>query len=206
VDWAVTGTSDNEHVLIRFDNIMGSSASQVPAGATVHAAELDLGATIGNAMGDGGTFHAMLKPWLGTSTWNSLTNGITADDVEAVAANSAVAGNPSLDPNAQAGFLSYELTDDVKSWVSGARPNYGWAILPWPNGGGGWGFATSEGATVRGRPNSGGFSPPHYDSFNQPRTQQCDYPVRRAGQHRVHRVTRHGRDRALCGDRQRLDR
>src|SRR6185295_12789582 len=46
VDWAVTGTSDNEHVLIRFDNIIGNGASQIPAGATVHAAELDLGATI----------------------------------------------------------------------------------------------------------------------------------------------------------------
>jgi hypothetical protein len=153
VDYQVTGSTQNEEqVMIRFDNIIGIETNQIPFGATIHAAMLDLGATIGNAMGDGGTFHAMLQSWWDTNTWNQLNNGISADDVEAVAANSAVAGNPSLNPNVQAGFLEYELTADVQAWVSGTRPNYGWVILPWPNGGDGWGFATAEAATERDRP------------------------------------------------------
>jgi hypothetical protein len=153
VDWAVTGSTNNdEQVLLRFDNIIGSDTNQVPAGATIHAAILDLGSTIGNAMGDGGTFHAMLQQWQDTNTWNSLVNGVTADDIEAVAASTAVAGNATLNPNVQAGFLSFELTPDVQAWVKGIRPNYGWVILPWPNGSDGWGFATAEAATERDRP------------------------------------------------------
>jgi hypothetical protein len=153
VDYIVSGSTNNdEQVLIRFDNIIGDNTNQIPANATVHAAFIDLGSTINNAMGDGGTFHAMLQPWSDTNTWNQLVNGVSADNVEAVAANSVVAGNATLNPNVQGGFLSYELTADVQAWVSGVRPNYGWVILPWPNGGDGWGFATSEAATERDRP------------------------------------------------------
>lgn len=152
VDYGVTGTTDNEQVLIRFDNMIGDGPNQVPFGATVQAAILDLSATIGNAMGDGGHFHMMLKPWFATNTWNQLTNGITADDIEAVAANSAVAGVSNLNPNVQAGYLQYELTSDVQTWVSGIRPNYGWAILPWVGGTDGWGFGTSKAALASDRP------------------------------------------------------
>jgi len=153
VDDAVTaGSSNPEQVLLRFDDITGSAPGQVPAGATIHAAILDLGATIGNAMGDGGTFHAMLQPWQDTNTWNSLVNGVTADDVEALTTPTMVAGNATLNPNVQAGFLSFELTPDVQTWVNGARPNYGWVILPWPGGGDGWGFGTSEQALEQNRP------------------------------------------------------
>jgi hypothetical protein len=152
VDWGVSGPSDNEHVLVRFDNIIGSASDQIPPGATVHAAILDLGSTIGNAMGDGGKFHAMLVPWQDTNTWNSLVNGISADDVEAAANSTAVAGNASLNPNVQAGFLSFELTPDVQAWTLGTSSNNGWAILPWPSGSDGWGFATAQAGTERDRP------------------------------------------------------
>ncbi|MEO6034288.1 MAG: DNRLRE domain-containing protein [Verrucomicrobiota bacterium] len=154
VDWAVTGATpeNDEQVLIRFDNIFGNGVGQIPAGSTIHAAILDLSSTLGQAMGDGGTFHPMLQPWADTDTWNTLVNGVTADDVEAAAASTAVAGSSALDPNVQAGFLEYELTRDVQAWASGARPNYGWVILPWPNGSDGWGFATAEAVTERDRP------------------------------------------------------
>jgi hypothetical protein len=152
VDWAITGTTNNEQVLMRFDKMIGSGANQIPAGSQVHAAVLNLASTGNNAMGHGGTFHAMLQPWQATSTWNSLSGGITADDVEAVAANSASIGSAALTPIAVGGFHSFELTPDVQSWFNGTRPNYGWAILPWVNGTDGWSFGTAETGTVRNRP------------------------------------------------------
>ncbi len=156
-DWAVSGTSDNEQVLMRFDNIIGAGAGQIPAGAEVEAAVLDLASTGGNAMGNGGTFHQMLISWQDTNTWNDLGGGILANDVQAVSANSAVAGSPLLAPTGfvPGGYHTFEMSADVQSWVSGTRPNYGWTILPWPNGGDGWGIQTSEAApTIAGVANA----------------------------------------------------
>lgn len=154
VDAEVTATqSDPEHVLLRFDDIIGAAAGQIPSGARIDAAVLDLGCVIGNAMGDGGKFHALLQTWEDTtSTWNFWVNGIQADGVEAATTPTAVAGNASLNPDVQAAYLSFELTSDVQAWTLGTRPNYGWAVLPWPNGGNGWGFATAEATVERNRP------------------------------------------------------
>ena len=153
VDWAVTGATQNvDQVLIRFEDIIGSASGQIPSGAQVHAAILDLTANIGNAMGDGGTFHAMLQPWQDTDTWNTLVNGVSADGTEAASTPSAAAGNAALDPNVQAAFLPFDLTADVQAWAAGTRPNYGWAILPWDGGGDGWGFGLSEQGTEGNRP------------------------------------------------------
>jgi hypothetical protein len=148
VDWS----GNKDHVLLRFDDLIGSSAGQIPPYAQVHVAMLDLASMIGNAMGDGGTFHAMLQPWQDTNTWNSLVDGVTADGVEAAVAPTAVAGNANRDPNVQAAMLSFELTPDVQAWVNNSRPNYGWAILPWPSGSDGWGFGTAEQTAAVNRP------------------------------------------------------
>jgi hypothetical protein len=94
----------------------------------------------------------MLKPWQATDTWNILLDGIQADGVEALQTPTVVAGNETLNPNVQAAFLSFETTTDVQAWADGTRPNYGWAGLPWTNGGDGWGFGTSEQADPRNRP------------------------------------------------------
>ena len=153
VDAEVTsGQGDQDQVLIQFGDLVGSGGSQIPPGAHIDAAFLDLGSTIGNATGDGGRFFAMLTPWDGTATWNSMTNGIQADGLEAAATPTVVAGSPGLDPNVQGGYNSFEVTSDIQAWVDGTRANHGWAILPWPGGGDGWGFATSDAATERDRP------------------------------------------------------
>jgi len=40
----------------------------------------------------------------------------------------------------------------VQAWASGVRPNNGWAILPWPGGGDGFGFATADAVIESQRP------------------------------------------------------
>ncbi len=152
-DWAVSSASDNEHVLLRFDNIIGTGAGQIPPGARIESAVLDLASVVGNGMGDGGQFYALLQPWQDTnSTWNSWVNGIQADGVEAATTPTTVAGNSNCNPSVQGAFLSFDLTADVQAWTYGSSTNYGWVILPWTGGGDGWGFASAETATERNRP------------------------------------------------------
>ena len=153
VDYFVSaGDRNEEQVLIQFGDIIGTEPGQIPPGSRIDVAMLDLASMVGNAMGDGGTFHAMLKPWQHTDTWNMFDNGVTADGIEALEAPSVAVGNPTLAPNVQAAFHSFEVTTDVQAWARGARPNHGWVILPWVDAGDGWGFGTSEQAEERNRP------------------------------------------------------
>jgi hypothetical protein len=154
VDWDVAGTSsqNEDQVLVRFDNIIGGAAGQIPANATIHAAMLDVASMANNAQGAGGQFFSMLSDWNATNTWNVFVNGIQTDGSEAATTATAAAGFAALTPRAQAGFHSFELTPDVQAWASGTRPNYGWAILPWPNGGDGWGLGLSENVNTNERP------------------------------------------------------
>lgn len=154
VDWAVSPNDvyNPDIVLLRFDNILGPETGQIPPGATVELALLDLTTSNSNGYGDGGTFHAMLRPWEDTDTWNSLGGGIRADNTDARTEPTAVAGNHSLNPNVCGGYMSFEVTPDVAAWVRGQLPNYGWAILPWPGGADGWGLSMSEHPVVEERP------------------------------------------------------
>lgn len=144
-----SGTNETQ-VLIRFDDLVGAAAGQIPAGARILAAILDLPALASDSMGDGGRFFAMLQPWDdATATWNMFGgNGIQPDGVEAALTPSAVGGNSSLDPDMQGTISTIEVTADVQAWVDGVRPNYGWTILPWPGGSNGWGIRSSEFITL----------------------------------------------------------
>jgi hypothetical protein len=152
VDWAVTGTAQNEdQVLIRFDNIIGSNPGQIPAGAQIHAAALDLATISDNGQGNGGQFFTMLTPWEDTNTWNALGNGIQTNGTEAASIASAHIGAPALTPRAQGGYNVFEMTSDVQAWANG-NANYGWAVVPWDNGSDGWAISMSETAIETDRP------------------------------------------------------
>jgi hypothetical protein len=149
-DWDAADTSE---ILIRFDGIGGSGAGQVPAGARVDAATLDLSCSVADGMGDGGRFFRILRSWQdSTATWNSWGNGVQNDGIEAASTASFAAGSPALEPNVPGSNQSFDLTDDVQAWVRGVSTNYGWAIVPWPNGSDAWGFASAEAALERDRP------------------------------------------------------
>lgn len=149
------GQADQTEALLQFDNLIGTDTNQIPANAHIEVAMLDL-ASVNSAaaMGDGGQFFAMLQPWQDTNTtWNSWgSSGIQNDGEQAAATATVTAGSPSLNPNVQAGFHSFEVTPDVQNWASGTQPDYGWAILPWPGGSDGWGMDSSEDAVTNNRP------------------------------------------------------
>ncbi len=147
-----TGLEDQEQALFRFDNIIGMGVGQIPPKAKIHAAMLDLNSILGNGPGDGATINRMLIPWMDTNaTWNFFVDGIAPDGVEAMATPTATGGNIDLDPNVTA-FTEFDLTADVQLWVNGAAPNYGWAFLPWPYGGDGWGINSAEATDPATRP------------------------------------------------------
>lgn len=129
--------------LLRFNEIIGNSAGQIPTGAIIHDAILTL-ATIGNnGMGDGGSFHRMGVDWSEDALWTTFTDGIQADGGEASADISFQAGLPELFPDAQAGLVDFEVVRDVQAWANGT-PNFGWVALPWTGGTNGWFFYSSE--------------------------------------------------------------
>ncbi|MEO1616596.1 MAG: DNRLRE domain-containing protein [Planctomycetota bacterium] len=136
------------NVLIRFDDIIGDAAGQVPEGSRIVTARLRLANTVGNAMGDGGSFHKMLIPWDDTDTFNTLVDGVDPDGVEATVEFNTQAGNPTLNPDVQGGFYDYDVTLDVQAWVNGDLDNNGWLLEFWEAGSNGWGFRTSEGPEV----------------------------------------------------------
>jgi myo-inositol-hexaphosphate 3-phosphohydrolase len=119
--------------LLRFDDIFGVAANQIPLGATIISAQLQLNTT---NVGDGASVYRMLRPWTDGDTWGSLVNGIQADGVEAAQTPDMVIGKFPL------GTQNFDVTASVQAWADGAA-NLGWAFLPL--GDDGWDFSSSEG-------------------------------------------------------------
>jgi len=144
------GNTNTTEFLLRFDNIIGGGTNQIPPGSLIQVAVLDLPSVGPDNMGDGGRFYAMLQPWVDTTaTWNAFgANGIMPDGIMAASTPSVVIGDPSLNPDAQGTMNTLEVTSDLQAWVNGARPNYGWGVIPWPGGSNGWGVRSSKWTSV----------------------------------------------------------
>jgi len=130
--------------LIRFDNLFGSGANQVPTNATIHSAKLLLHTPanpsgVDNDSNDTFRLHRMVAEWADTATWNSLVNGISNDGVEAAATSSF-----SALPDVDGGPTIFDVTADIELFKAGT-PNRGWVVRPSSTGtGDGWTFRSSE--------------------------------------------------------------
>jgi len=134
-----------QHSLIRFDNIFGSGAGQTPLGPIIHSATLTVDVANTSSGGAQIRLHHMLVTWPETATWNSMTNGIQRDDVEAMSAHDAQVADPaSTGPEVITG-----LTAVLRSWSDGAT-NYGWALVN--NSADGWDVDSSENGSTATRP------------------------------------------------------
>jgi hypothetical protein len=148
-DWLVNATPvpNQNDVLIRFDNIIGSGPGQIPAGSKIHAAILELTSINADAQGAGGQFHAVRKSWNATDTWDTWVNGVDTDGIEAAVSPTATLPVNGQGETVQPTRHNIELTADLQAWANGTA-NYGWAVMPWPNGNNGWAFNSSEGSSV----------------------------------------------------------
>jgi hypothetical protein len=140
-------STDEDQVLIDFQDIIGASSGQVPSTATVKSATLRLWVGDGNnPSNDTISLHRMLVDWTASSTWNSMGDGVTADDVEAVATADFV--HESYKDTET--WSEWDVTPSVEAYVAGAATNRGWVLLNSDNDG--FGFWTSEAADVDIRP------------------------------------------------------
>ncbi len=119
--------------LILFEDLFGNRPGRVPRTADIVFARLLLSVWY---KGSGFTLHRMLVPWDESATWNSLTDGVSADGVEAVAAADFVFGADAGIQNdlvREDDWLQLDVTDSLRAWLNG-EPNFGWALLPFANG------------------------------------------------------------------------
>ncbi len=134
---------------ILYFNVIGSGAHQVPPGSKILSATLTVRIT---NPGSNSAFHRMLKIWGEGATWQSLSNGIQANNTEARSA-----ADFTLSP-ATIGKQAINVTPTVAAWAAG-RANLGWAIIPL--GTDAWEFTSRQGAappllSVTFTPKSGG--------------------------------------------------
>jgi hypothetical protein len=134
---------NEDQVLIDFQNIIGSSAGQVSSTAIVKSATLRLWVGDGNnPSNDSISLHRMLAEWTATSTWNSMVDGVSADDVEAVAtAEYVYASFPDTET-----WSEWDVTPSIAAYLAGTATNRGWVLLNSDNDG--FGFWTSKAADV----------------------------------------------------------
>ena len=161
--------------LLRFDNMFGTGAGQIPLGAHITSASLTLQTS---DLGDGAELHRMLRSWADTDTWSSLGSGVQADGTEAVVAADRVTGKMTA-----LGSNSFDVTASLQAWSDGAA-NRGWpSCRPAPTAGGsvqrGQRSSQAVGHLRRGR----------HDARAQPGAVGCAEPGRR--QQRSDRVCLH---------------
>jgi hypothetical protein len=113
--------------LVRFDDIFGRGASQIPPGANISQATLRL--CIGS-LKDAPTFHRiflnrMLVPWDRDAAWKYKAwgdDGIQADGREA-----AADPDTHFVPNLNDTAYEIDVTESLRAWARG-EPNHGWLL------------------------------------------------------------------------------
>lgn len=146
---------------IRFENLFGPGANQVPLGKTIAFATLSIYVTSSSDIDAILGFNRVLpaSPWDETSTWFSLGGDLTPDpetglldgdpilqnNVESLTTPDAIVPTP----NISSAYVDVDVTSSVIAWYGGAA-NLGWGINN--NTGNGWDFEASENADMAVRP------------------------------------------------------
>ncbi len=121
--------------LIRFDDIFGSGGTQIPDNVYTSSASMTVNVSDGAA---NITMHEMLTGWSGTSTWDSVSGGISTNDIEA----SSTAASRLSNPASSGSVTFHSLEDSIQAWMDGSLANNGWAIVS--DSDNGWDMDSSE--------------------------------------------------------------
>ena len=133
--------SPDTQALLRFDNIFGATASQIPAGATVLSASLRLttqsfttstSAESGGPWGVAGLLQAFDPP---TTSYNSFVKN-AADPIgyggnigPSYTTGTATRPLAGIGPTrVSVGNTTVDVTPLIRDWASGTTPNYGFAV------------------------------------------------------------------------------
>ena len=124
-------------VLLRFEQIIGGQAGQIPSGARISDATLLVYGANKLRYGDV-RLHRMLKSWSAASTFADLEEGVSPDDAEAARGFDAVF---LADPQDEV-WHEIDVTASLQAWVERGQSNHGWVFLT--DSRDGWGFRSSE--------------------------------------------------------------
>ena len=114
--------------LIKFDEITGNVAGQIPTGATITKANLILTVKddIDHPFYDPDfDVYLMTRDWNEGSTWNSLSSGLSGSDYGQKLGSFSGDDNPD---DSEARYI--DITGAVQQWVNNPGSNYGVAIIP----------------------------------------------------------------------------
>jgi hypothetical protein len=142
-DPLVADLDPHRQVLMRFDDIFGSGAGQIPTDVPVVRAEVQVYAT--DPTPDDISLHRMLTTWSASSTWNTMGSGVSPYGVEA-----AIMPDDSQYGPGNNAFFTFDVTATVADWQDAPTSNHGWVLLD--NGDDGWYIRSSEHATASQRP------------------------------------------------------
>ena len=143
---SVAAGNQPAQILVRFDNLFGPAATQVPLNAAILSAKLShwTGSGADDDSDDLASAHRMLVPWTTADTWDSLDGGVAANDTEAM-----LAASFTQMPELENAPVILDVTADIAAFLAGA-PNHGWVINC--TGVDGWFACSSEYATTTSRP------------------------------------------------------
>ena len=140
--------------LLKFENIFGVDAGQVPVGAQVFGGFLTLNVTNNSSSTAGIEFYRMLQNWDELASWidpqgslgSSIVNGITPDNIESAAVADSIVPLPG-----KAGKVQIPLSKEtLQAWSTGTLDNFGWSIVS--DSDSSWEFSSSDVSVVNLRP------------------------------------------------------
>jgi hypothetical protein len=122
-------------ILLRYEKIFGTDPGQIPPRSRIVSARLTV-----VAFDPGNTvfLHRVLVPWSGSSTWNSMSAGLSSDDLEATRLRDGFTFGDIVMDKQQ---VDFDVAGAIQSWANGA-PNHGWVFIN--TGSNGWDFYSSD--------------------------------------------------------------
>lgn len=139
-----SGSSERQS-LIKFDNIFGSGPGQIPYGSAITSATLQFYVSNTDPL-DAVEIYQMHTFWDESSTWNSLSGGISVNGVEAGLVPLAILWTGGSGSQQFTGLAS-----SVQAWSDGTANN-GWVIATAYSSADNWNVYSSEHPTVGARP------------------------------------------------------
>ena len=135
-----SGSGQDIYTLLRFDNVFGVGANQVPSNAVITQATLTYYVS---DIGDNGELREPLIAWSDTDTYSTFCGGNGCYENEEWGPTTGTA------TAAATGTVTIDVTATVQNWANGAT-NRGWIVVP--TGIGGVDISSSENGTLANRP------------------------------------------------------
>jgi hypothetical protein len=133
--------------LLRFDDLFGSGAGQIPLSANTVIFSATLTLNQSNPTPGTVSFHQMLTDWdEATATWGTFGgDGVQQNGVESATVADGTVPNAGTN-----GLKELDVTAALQAWYANPDANLGWVFVNTSTDG--WDFSSSENATIDVRP------------------------------------------------------